>query len=74
MSVSVGRNHQDHVSQSVSASVLELCSQHSSFNISACPQVVGDLLGYPNTMSIDIMEGGGVPPPPVGLLQVKVPI
>ena len=35
-------------------------------------QVIGDLLQYPNSMSIDIMEGGGKSPPPIGLLQVKV--
>ena len=35
-------------------------------------QVVGDLLQYPNKMSFDIMDGGGVPPPPIGMLQVKV--
>ena len=30
------------------------------------------MLQYPNKMTFDIMEGGGVPPPPIGLLQVKV--
>lgn len=34
-------------------------------------QVIGDMVQYPNKMTFDIMEGGGVPPPPVGLLQIK---
>ena len=34
-------------------------------------QVLGDMVVYPNKMTFDIMEGGGVPPDPVGMLQVK---
>ena len=30
------------------------------------------MLQYPNKMTFDIMENGGVNPPPIGLLQVKV--
>lgn len=30
------------------------------------------MLIYPNSMSFDIMEGGGVPPPPQGMLLIKV--
>ena len=30
------------------------------------------MLQYPNKMTFDIMEGGGVPPPPVGMLQIRV--
>ncbi|KAL3130563.1 hypothetical protein ABBQ38_008369 [Trebouxia sp. C0009 RCD-2024] len=33
---------------------------------------LGSMLIYPNSMSFDIMEGGGVPPPPQGMLLVKV--
>lgn len=35
-------------------------------------QVMGDMIQYPNRMTFDIMEHGGVPPPPCGMLQVKV--
>ena len=35
-------------------------------------QVMGDMLLYPNSMSFDIMEGGGIQPPPKGVLQVTV--
>lgn len=30
------------------------------------------MLIYPNSMSFDIMEGGGVPPPPQGMLLIRV--
>lgn len=30
------------------------------------------MLIYPNSMSFDIMEGGGIPPPPQGMLLIKV--
>lgn len=30
------------------------------------------MLIYPNSMSFDIMERGGVPPPPQGMLLIKV--
>lgn len=30
------------------------------------------MLIYPNSMSFNIMEGGGVPPPPQGMLLIKV--
>lgn len=35
-------------------------------------QALGSMLIYPNSMSFDIMEGGGVPPPPQGMLLIKV--
>ena len=35
-------------------------------------QVMGDMMLYPNSMSFDVMEGGGVQPPPQGILQVTV--
>ena len=35
-------------------------------------QVLGSMLIYPNHMSFDIMEGGGIPPPPQGMLTVRV--
>ena len=35
-------------------------------------QVLGSMLKYPNHMSFDIMEGGGIPPPPQGMLTVRV--
>lgn len=35
-------------------------------------QALGTMLIYPNSMSFDIMEGGGVPPPPQGMLLIKV--
>lgn len=34
--------------------------------------VVGKLLVLPNEMSFPIMENYGVPPPPQGMLRVKV--
>jgi len=34
--------------------------------------VMGDMIQYPNRMTFDIMEHGGVPPPPCGMLQVKI--
>ena len=30
------------------------------------------MLIYPNSMTFDIMEGGGIPPPPQGMLTIKV--
>lgn len=35
-------------------------------------QVMGDMLLYPNSMSFDIMENGGVQPPPQGILHVTI--
>ncbi|DBA90530.1 TPA: hypothetical protein ACH3X1_003782 [Trebouxia sp. C0004] len=33
---------------------------------------LGTMLIYPNSMTFDIMEGGGIPPPPQGMLSIKV--
>lgn len=33
---------------------------------------LGTMLIYPNSMTFDIMEGGGIPPPPQGMLTIKV--
>lgn len=30
------------------------------------------MLIYPNSMTFDIMDGGGIPPPPQGMLTIKV--
>lgn len=35
-------------------------------------QALSSMLIYPNSMSFDIMEGGGIPPPPQGMLLIKV--
>lgn len=35
-------------------------------------QALGTMLIYPNSMTFDIMEGGGIPPPPQGMLTIKV--
>lgn len=35
-------------------------------------QALGTMLIYPNSMSFDVMEGGGVPPPPQGMLLIRV--
>lgn len=39
---------------------------------SCASQVLGSMLIYPNHMSFDIMEGGGIPPPPQGMLTIRV--
>lgn len=41
-------------------------------SVHALLQALGSMLIYPNSMSFDIMEGGGVPPPPQGMLLIKV--
>ncbi|KAK9787262.1 hypothetical protein WJX73_001203 [Symbiochloris irregularis] len=38
----------------------------------AVEKVMGDMMLYPNSMTFDIMEGGGIQPPPQGILQVTV--
>ncbi len=35
-------------------------------------QALGTMLIYPNSMTFDIMDGGGIPPPPQGMLTIKV--
>eukprot|EP00803_Ostreobium_quekettii_P010414 evm.model.scf_2737EXC.1 EVM.evm.TU.scf_2737EXC.1 scf_2737EXC:263-9582(+) len=34
--------------------------------------VIGNMMLYPNQFSVDLMEGGGLPAPPTGMLQVEV--
>eukprot|EP00951_Prasinocladus_malaysianus_P001380 scaffold9426_cov30-Prasinocladus_malaysianus.AAC.1 len=34
--------------------------------------IVGDMLVFPNQMSFDIMENGGRPPEPEGMITVKL--
>ncbi|CAD7700524.1 unnamed protein product [Ostreobium quekettii] len=34
--------------------------------------VIGNMMLYPNQFSVDLMEGGGLPPPPTGMLQVEL--
>lgn len=35
-------------------------------------KVVGDMLLYPNKFRVDVMPGGGVPPPPLGMVEVLI--
>lgn len=35
-------------------------------------KVVGDMLLYPNKFAVDLMPGGGVPPPPLGMVEVRI--
>lgn len=35
-------------------------------------KVVGDMLLYPNKFSVDLMPGGGLPPPPLGMVEVRI--
>lgn len=35
-------------------------------------KVVGDMLLYPNKFRVDLMPGGGVPPPPLGMVEVLI--
>lgn len=35
-------------------------------------RVVGDMLLYPNKFAVDLMPGGGVPPPPLGMVEVRI--
>lgn len=35
-------------------------------------KVVGDMLLYPNKFAVDFMPGGGVPPPPLGMVEVRI--
>lgn len=34
--------------------------------------VIGNLMLYPNQLTVDLMEGGGLPAPPSGMLQVEL--
>ena len=35
-------------------------------------QALGSMIRYPNQMSFDVMENGGLQPPPQGVLLVEV--
>ena len=37
-----------------------------------CLQALGSMIRYPNQMSFDIMENGGMLPPPQGVLLVEI--
>ena len=37
-----------------------------------CLQAMGSMIRYPNQMSFDIMENGGMLPPPQGVLLVEI--
>jgi Ca2+-dependent lipid-binding protein len=38
----------------------------------AIAKVVGDMALYPNRFRVDLMPGGGVPPPPLGMVEVAI--
>lgn len=38
----------------------------------AVAKVIGDLALYPNRFRVDLMPGGGVPPPPLGMVEVAI--
>lgn len=38
----------------------------------AVAKVIGDMMLYPNRFRVDLMPGGGVPPPPLGMVEVAI--
>ena len=44
----------------------------SAYKIMHAVQALGSMIRYPNQMSFDVMENGGLQPPPQGVLLVEV--